>query len=83
MDELSDVVAPDERHHHDYQNLFNSFNIRKMSILDIEACESELVDNLLKHTVLALHWAIINSEMSLIWARLTSFSKKLLGVPDN
>ena len=31
----------------------------------------------------ALHRAIINSDMSLIWARLTFFSKKMFSVSDN
>lgn len=42
------------------------------------AGESKQVESLLKHTVLALHRAIINSEISLIWARLTFLEKKIL-----
>ena len=47
------------------------------------AGESKNADNLLKHTVFALHRAIINSAMSLIWARLMFFLKKLLKMSVN
>ena len=40
------------------------------------ALESKQAANLLKHTVLALHRAIMKSDISLMWARLIFFSKK-------
>ena len=47
------------------------------------AGESKTVDKRLKHTVLALHRATINSDMSLMCAKLTFSFKKVLNVSDN
>ena len=47
------------------------------------AGESKTVDKRLKHTVLALHRATINSDMSLMCAKLMFFSKKVLNVSNN
>ena len=47
------------------------------------ALESKQAANLLKHTVLALHRAIMKSDMSLMWARLIFFPKKPANVSEN
>ena len=47
------------------------------------AGESKTVDKRLKHTAFALHRATTNSDMSLIWARLMFFPKKVTNVSDN
>ena len=45
---------------------------------DAEAGESKQAANLEKHTVLALHRAIMKSDMSLMWARLIFFRRNRL-----
>lgn len=47
------------------------------------AGESKTVDKKLKHTVLALHRATINNDMSLMCAKLMFFFKKMFNVSDN
>ena len=47
------------------------------------AGESKTVNKRLKHTVLTLHRATINSDMSLMCAKLMFFFKKELSVSDN
>jgi len=37
VDELTDVIAPYESHHHYQQKLPNPFDVRKMRVLNIES----------------------------------------------